>query len=68
MSLPPVTLNRTHAKRLREVDRSAGWPYQAGAEIDLLAAGLLERVVTESGHAVVQVTDAGIAHLASAGT
>jgi hypothetical protein len=31
-----------------------------------LAAGLLERVTTESGHEVVRVTDAGIQHLASA--
>ena len=66
MSDLQVTLKRIHTKRLREVYRSAGWPYQDVVEIDLLAAGLLERVVTESGHAVVRVTDAGIAHLASA--
>jgi hypothetical protein len=62
----PVTLKRIHAQRLREVYRSAGWPYQDVVEIDLLAAGLLERVFTDSGHAVVRVTNAGIAHLASA--
>lgn len=66
MSALPVTLKRIHAKRLREVYRSAGWPYQDVVEIDLLAAGLLERVTTDSGHAVVRLTDAGIGHLASA--
>ena len=66
MSDLPVTLKRIHAKRLREVYRSAGWPYQDVVEIDLLASGLLERVTLDGGHAVVRVTDAGIAHLASA--
>ena len=62
----PVTLKRIHAQRLREVYRSAGWPYQDVVEIDLLATGLLERVTTDSGHAVVRLTVAGIQHLASA--
>ncbi|MHB8950856.1 MAG: hypothetical protein ACYC4S_17645 [Rhodoferax sp.] len=66
MSRQPVTLKRIHAQRLREVYRSAGWPYQDVVEIDLLAAGLLERVTTDSGHAVVRLTDAGVQHLASA--
>jgi len=61
-----VALKRIHAQRLREVYRSAGWPYQDVVEIDLLAAGLLERVITDSGHLVVRVTDAGVQHLASA--
>ena len=54
MSDLKVTLKRIHAQRLREVYRSAGWPYQDVVEIDLLAAGLLERVTTDSGHAVVR--------------
>jgi hypothetical protein len=66
MSSSPVTLKRIHAQRLREVYRSAGWPHQDVVEIDLLAAGLLDRVTTDSGHAVVRLTDAGIQHLASA--
>jgi hypothetical protein len=37
-------LKRAHARRLRELYRSAGWPYQDVIEIELLAAGLLERV------------------------
>lgn len=59
-------LTRIHARRLREVYRSAGWPCQDVVEIELLAAGLLERVTAISGHELVRVTDAGIAYLASA--
>ena len=66
MSHLPVTLKRIHAQRLREVYRSAGWPYQDVVEVDLLAAGLLERVITDRGHAVVRVTDNGIQHMANA--
>ena len=62
----PVTLKRHHTQRLREVYRSAGWPYQDVVEIDLLAAGLLERTTHGNGHDLVRVTDAGIAHLAQA--
>lgn len=62
----PVVLKRIHTQRLREVYRSAGWPYQDLVEIELLAAGLLVRNTCDSGHDVVHVTDAGIAHLASA--
>jgi hypothetical protein len=57
-------LKRIHAKRLREMYRSAGWPYQDIVEVELLSAGLLERVVAETGHECVRVTDAGIAYLA----
>ncbi len=66
MVSPAIVLKRIHAQRLREVYRSAGWPYQDLVEIELLAAGLLERVSNASGHHVVRVTDAGIQHLATA--
>ncbi len=59
-------LKRIHAQRLREVYRSAGWPYQDIVEVDLLAAGLLERITSATGHELIRVTDAGIAHLAGA--
>ena len=49
-----------HRSRLRDVYRSAGWPCQDTIEIELLAAGLLERVVHASGHETLRVTDAGI--------
>jgi hypothetical protein len=61
-----AALKRIHAQRLREVYRSAGWPFQDIVEIDLLAAGLLERITSPSGHDLVRVTDAGILHLANA--
>lgn len=55
---------RAHARRLREVYRSAGWPCQDPLEIELLAAGLLERVRDAGGHETLRVTDAGLAVLA----
>lgn len=59
-------LKRTHAKRLRQLYRSAGWPYQDVIEIELLAAGLLERVADARGVDCMRVTDAGIQYLADA--
>jgi hypothetical protein len=61
-----VHLKRSHARRLRELYRSAGWPYQDVIEIELLAAGLLERVPDAKGVDCMRVTDAGIAYLAQA--
>lgn len=66
MGSETVPLKRIHAQRLREVYRSAGWPYQDVVEIDLLAAGLLERVTTQDSRELIRVTDAGIQHLATA--
>lgn len=57
-------LGRFHAKRLREVYRSSGWPHLDTVEIELIAAGLLERTTEQSGHDKVRVTAQGIAHLA----
>lgn len=62
---PVDSLPRTHARRLREIYRSAGWPCQDTVEIELLAAGLVQRVATASGHTSLQVTDTGIALLAA---
>lgn len=59
---PP--LDREHRRRLREVWRSAGWPCRDAVEIELLAGGWLERVVSASGHETVRVTDAGVQALA----
>ena len=65
---PPAAaaLGRIHARRLREIYRSAGWPCCDAIEVDLLAAGLLERVRSVHGHETLRVTDGGIAHIASA--
>jgi hypothetical protein len=61
-----ITLKKIHARRLRELYRSAGWPCLDIVEIELLAAGLLERVTDPGGHERVRVTDSGIRHLAGA--
>ncbi|HKX42089.1 MAG TPA: hypothetical protein VJO99_13095 [Burkholderiaceae bacterium] len=59
-----MALTAVHHRRLREVYRSAGWPCQDLLEVELLAAGLLERVRGALGHETLRVTDAGIAVLA----
>ncbi len=58
-------LPRPYARRLREIYRSAGWPARDAIEIDLLAAGLLERVCAVGGHETLRLTDAGLARLAA---
>ncbi len=60
-----AALGRAHARRLREVYRSAGWPCQDMLEIELLAGGMLRRVAGPAGHESLRVTDAGIAWLAA---
>lgn len=60
-----MTLNRQHAKRLREVYRSAGWPYLDVIDIEPLAASLLERTSPEATSSV-RVTDQGLAYPAGA--
>ena len=57
-------LSPAHQRRLREVWRSAGWPFQDLIEIDLLAAGLLARECDAQGRTTVHVTDAGIHQMA----
>ena len=46
-ALPAIT--RRHHQRLREVYRSAGWPFADMLEVELLAAGLLERRCSSEG-------------------
>jgi hypothetical protein len=58
-------LTRAHGRRLRDIYRSAGWPSQDPLEIDLLAAGLLQRVRSDGGHETLRVTDAGVQWLAT---
>jgi len=59
-----VLLGVGHRRRLREVYRSAGWPCQDAIEIELVAAGLLQRERGPFGHETLRVSDAGIAVLA----
>jgi hypothetical protein len=61
----PIVIGRTHRRRLRQVWRSAGWPSQDLIEVELLAAGLLERRRDVNGRETLRVTDAGVALLAA---
>ena len=63
-SLGAIAIGIVHKRRLREVYRSAGWPCQDGIEVELLAAGLLQRERGPLGHETIRLTDAGIAVLA----
>jgi hypothetical protein len=58
-------LGKAHARRLREIYRSAGWPCQDLLEIELLAAGMLDRVRSASGHESLRVSEAGLQLLAA---
>ena len=57
-------LSAAHRRRLREIWRSAGWPCQDMLEVELLHAGLLQRLRDAEGRETLRVTDAGIALLA----
>lgn len=59
------TPNRFHLQRLRLLWRSAGWPSQDLVEVELLAAGWVERLQEADGRERLRVTDAGIAHIAA---
>jgi len=61
---PGPGIGTAHRRRLREIWRSAGWPCQDLLEVELLAAGLLERVRDGHGRETLRVTDAGIEVLA----
>lgn len=61
-ALPQLT--KAHARRLREIYRSAGWPCQDLLEIELLASGMVERVREPSGHERLSVTPLGVQLLA----
>jgi len=47
-------------RRLREIYRSAGWPCLDSLELELLAAGWLERLQEADGRERLRLTDAGI--------
>jgi hypothetical protein len=61
---PPEVLTTGHRRRLRDVWRSAGWPFQDALEAELLAGGWLSRERDALGRETVRVTDAGVAVLA----
>lgn len=57
-------LKRAHFKRLRDIYRSAGWPCLDIIEVELIAAGLIEKQLSEQGHETLRLTVSGIAALA----
>ena len=57
---PVAAITRRHLQRLRQMYRSAGWPFQDVLEVELLAAGLLARVPAAQGGDTLRVTDAGL--------
>ena len=61
-----ITLTRRHDQRLRDIHRSAGWPCQDGLEVELLAAGMLQRCFDTDGRETLRLTDAGMVRLAGA--
>ena len=63
---PPVLpLPLPHRRRLREIWRSAGWPCRDTVEVELLAAGLLERRFDGEARETLHLTEAGITALAA---
>jgi hypothetical protein len=64
---PPTAalITSAHRRRLREIWRSAGWPCRDSIELDLLAAGLLERRFDGDGRETLSVSDAGVTLLAA---
>jgi hypothetical protein len=65
LATPPPPLTELHRRRLRAIWRSAGWPSQDLVEVELLAAGWVERLRDDHGRETLRVTDAGIAVLAA---
>lgn len=64
MDATALSLTRHHHRRLREIHRSAGWPCHDMLEVELLAAGLLERRLAPDGCETLRVSEAGILCLA----
>jgi len=57
-------LGAVHRRRLRALWRSAGWPCHDAVEIELLAAGWIQRCRDDAGRETLRVSDAGVAELA----
>jgi hypothetical protein len=63
---PSSPLSLVHRRRLRDVWRSAGWPCRDGVELELLAAGWLERLLDAQGRETLRLTESGVQVLAAA--
>ena len=64
MADPVPRATPAQRQRLRALWRSAGWPCQDMVEVELLAAGLVERLRDAAGRETLRLTDAGIQLLA----
>jgi hypothetical protein len=67
IQVPPTLKSALTAplrRRLREIWRSAGWPCRDNLELELLAAGLLERRWDADQRETLHLTDAGVQALA----
>ena len=64
-SPPTPSLTELHRRRLRAIWRSAGWPSQDLVEVELIAAGWIERLRDGHGRETLRVTDTGIQVLAA---
>jgi hypothetical protein len=53
-----------HRRRLREVWRSAGWPCHDNIELDLVAAGWVDRHLDAAGRETLRLSPAGVQQLA----
>lgn len=61
-----LTLNRAQRSRLMQIWRSAGWPCQDALELELLAAGLLQRQQDGQGRETLRLSDSGVSLLVAA--
>ncbi|QHI98966.1 hypothetical protein GT347_13800 [Xylophilus rhododendri] len=65
---PPLAasplIGRPHARRLRDIYRSAGWPSQDLVEVELLSAGLVQQLHDSHGRMSLRVTEQGLALMA----
>ena len=57
---PSSGLSEAHLRRLKDVWRSAGWPYQDAMEAELLVDGWLERRWDDQQRVTVHLTDKGL--------
>ncbi|MDP4299381.1 hypothetical protein [Leptothrix discophora] len=66
MPATPPPIGSAHRRRLRLLWQSAGWPCHDRVEAELLAAGLVQRVLDEQGRMTLHLSDAGVQELVRA--
>ena len=55
-----IVIGSAHRRRLRMLWQSAGWPCHDLVEAELLAAGLLLRVIDEQGRMTLHLSETGV--------